>query len=214
MKKVYVYCEGQTEESFVNNILLPAFFPDYYFRSIICTSSNRNERKYAGGVVTYGKIKKELQRICGEHKHEIVTTMIDYYGLPQDTPGIDCSETDIYKKISIIENSINEDIGWTNFHCNLMLHEFETLLFSDPDVFINDFGDEIANQINEIRSSFENPEYINNSTQTAPSKRLLRIIPNYSKVRNGTILSQKIGIDKMRKECPHFDNWLKSLTTY
>ena len=29
---------------------------------------------------------------------------------------------------------------------------------------------------------FKNPEYINNSVETAPSKRLMRIIDNYSKL--------------------------------
>lgn len=39
MKNVYIYCEGQTEESFVNEILYPYFFNiGVVVSPIICTT--------------------------------------------------------------------------------------------------------------------------------------------------------------------------------
>ena len=35
--------------------------------SIICTTKRTLTKKYKGGVSSYGKIKKELVRLCSEH---------------------------------------------------------------------------------------------------------------------------------------------------
>lgn len=61
------------------------------------------------------------------------------------------------------------------------------------------------------RSKAINPEYINNSFETAPSKRLERLMPDYAKVKNGTIVSKNIGIDKIMAECPHFAAWVEKI---
>ena len=61
MKNVYIYCEGQTEESFVNEILYPYFFNiGVVVSPIICTTKKTASKKYKGGVSDYAKIKKEL----------------------------------------------------------------------------------------------------------------------------------------------------------
>ncbi|MEW6713144.1 MAG: DUF4276 family protein, partial [Candidatus Riflebacteria bacterium] len=65
-----------------------------------------------------------------------------------------------------------------------------------------------------IRSSFETPEHINDSTETAPSKRLEKLIPQYEKVSDGTILSEKIGLEQMIFECRHFAAWIEKIRTY
>lgn len=61
------------------------------------------------------------------------------------------------------------------------------------------------------RSSFETPELINNSPLTAPSKRLESAIPSYDKVLSGNCIAMDIGLDKIRKECPLFNEWVKEL---
>ena len=57
----------------------------------------------------------------------------------------------------------------------------------------------------------DEPERINDSPETAPSKRLRGIIPSYQKVANGLILAQGVGLEKMRDKCPHFHEWIDSL---
>lgn len=91
------------------------------------------------------------------------------------------------------------------------MHEFEALLFSHPKSFTLIANDDIVDKLQEIRDAYETPEHINNSVETAPSKRIEALIPNYAKVKNGALLSEDIGIDTMLAECPHFREWIKTL---
>jgi len=54
-------------------------------------------------------------------------------------------------------------------------------------------------------------EKINDSEQTAPSKRIVGLNPGYSKVTDDVLISQKISLDVMRAQCPHFNDWLRKL---
>ena len=115
MKNVYIYCEGQTEEAFVDGILYPYFINlGIVVRPIICTTKRSIAKKYKGGVEDYGKIKRELIMLCKTHRNEYITTMLDYYAMPDNTPGIDCPERDIFKRIDAIEAAVNADIGEAN----------------------------------------------------------------------------------------------------
>lgn len=211
MKFVYIYCEGQTEESFVNNVLAPYFQRMEIYVTPIIHKTNRTATKtFKGGVSTYGSIKKELLILC-QNTNAIVTTMLDYYGMPSDTPLINSTEEDIYQRAEHIESVIADDIGRDNFIPNLIMHEFEGLLFSDPQAFSEIAADRAVENLQEIRDSVASPEHINNSPLTAPSKRIKRVIENYSKVRQGTIVAKKIGIDKMMAECKHFATWIRNI---
>ena len=84
-----------------------------------------------------------------------------------------------------------------------MLHEFEGILFSKPDSFALIANDHVVSRIQTIRDGYPTPEHINNSPETAPSKRLKALIPNYTKIKNGTLLSKDMGIDIIMAQCPH-----------
>ncbi len=212
MKRVYIYCEGQTEEAFINEILYPYFINlNIVVSPIVCTTKRTVSEKFKGGVVDYFKIKKELTILCRQHRNESFTTMFDYYGMAANTPNISCETQNIYERMNKIENAVNEDIGMPNLSFSLVLHEFESLLFSDPKAFSVVVDDDVVQKISKIRNDFETPEYINNSSETAPSKRLEQIIPNYPKVQNGVIVSKAIGIDCMLRECRHFAKWIDKI---
>lgn len=211
MKYVYIYCEGQTEEGFINNVLMPYFAQmGIYVTPIIHKTKRTATMSYRGGVSKYSDIKKEIDMLC-QNPNIIVTTMFDYYQMPTDTPEINCNESDIYKRMEIIEDAINQDIGRSNLMFNLMLHEFETLLFSEPQSFKLIARDNIVNAIQKIRDEFPTPEHINNSLETAPSKRILHLIPNYSKTRQGVLIAKDIGITQMLAECKHFAAWIEKI---
>lgn len=213
MKNVYIYCEGPTEESFVNKILYPYFFNlGIAVYPIICTTKRTTSQKFKGGVSDYSKIKKELSTLCKQHPNEYVTTMFDYYAMPSNTPGIDCSIFDLEDRIKDIEEIIDRDIGLPNCKFHFMLHEFEGILFSNPDSFKLIADETIVQKIQEIRAGYPTPEHINNSPETAPSKRLEALIPKYAKIRNGTLLSANMGIDIIITECPHFREWIHSIS--
>jgi hypothetical protein len=212
MKNVYIYCEGPTEESFINEILAP-YFANLMILviPIVCTTKRTASVKHRGGVIDYNKIKKELTNLCKSHKNEFVTTMFDYYAMPSNTPNIDCAEVDIYKRMDLIEDAINRDIGQPNCFFNFMLHEFEGVLFSSPESFLEITDNDTVAKIQRMRDEAISPEHINNSPETAPSKRLESLIPNYAKVKNGTLLSKKMGIDAILNECKHFSDWIEKI---
>lgn len=203
MKRVIVYCEGPTEETFVNQILSPFFVQ----KDIFMTATSFD------GVSKYSIIKKKLSDLCKSDKSAVITTMLDYYGLPSDTPGKNPQYgIDIYERVEHVEECIKQDIGLDNLLPNIIMHEFEALLFSKPECFeYCELPKGDIKKLCDMRVDAETPEHINNSPNTAPSKRILAVYPEYSKVIDGYNIAFDIGLSTMRNECKHFDKWLSSL---
>jgi hypothetical protein len=147
--------------------------------------------------------------------------MLDFYGLGEGFPGTPVPvHLASIAKARHIEEAIKADI------CELIpafrpdvrllpyiqLHEYEGLLFSDPTAFaIATKKPDLATRFQEIRDEFETPEDINDSQETAPSKRVLSAYPSYRKVLEGTLAARAVGINKMTEECPHFRDWIERL---
>ena len=114
----------------------------------------------------------------------------------------------------ILEDGMLKDIDEqyrNRFIPYLQLHEFEGLLFSDENIFYEQFcNNEIigAEELAKTFKEFSNPEMINNNKDTAPSSRLARIIIGYNKIVYGNILAEAIGLEKIREKNPRFNNWL------
>ena len=202
MKRIYIICEGQTEETFINEVLQPYFLhKNLYLYPILL-----------GGGNTYGRIKKIIDIKCKNDKNAFITSMIDLYGLPPDFPYLDTikNEKNPLQKVTIAENAFKHDINQPNFIPNIILHEFEALLFSDTQPFSKWFcAKNIKNLAQDIYG--QNPEEINDSVQTAPSKRILKYLKNYDKPLHGSLIAIDIGLDIIRQQCPHFNAWLKKL---
>ena len=95
------------------------------------------------------------------------------------------------------------------------MHEFEALLFSDCQQFALGIQQaKLARDFAEIRAKFSCPEEINDSPQTAPSKRVEALIPGYQKPLLGVAAAERVGLAAMRKECPHFRDWLMQLESW
>lgn len=202
MKRVMIYCEGPTEETFINRILAPEF----WWREVFITASSCN------GVSKYSIIKRDLNALCKGDPEMIVTTMLDYYALPSGTPGIGERHGSIYEKVIHVETKIREDIGMGNLLPNLLLHEFEALLFSQPECFSYcGLSLRELQKLCDIRTNADTPENINNNPNTAPSKRILNIYPSYSKPLDGYNIAKDIGLYKIRQECKHFNEWVEKL---
>ncbi|WP_042010387.1 DUF4276 family protein [Aeromonas fluvialis] len=211
MSRVLVFVEGQTEETFVRDLLVPYFAPlGIYLTPILAQTSPGHK----GGIVSYGKVKHQVTRLCRQNHgaYAYVTTLIDYYGLPTDFPAIDNQAQDAHQRVLQIEQALQQDIDEPNFIPNLLLHEFEALLFSAPAKFAEwlDDGASVA-ELDAIRAAFDSPEHINNSPQTAPSKRILALVPNYKKTLHGPLIAEDIGLDAIRAQCPHFNRWIERL---
>jgi hypothetical protein len=57
------------------------------------------------------------------------------------------------------------------------------------------------------------PEEINESPETAPSKRIIKYFPAYAgqKSQVGPLIAQDIGLSKLRERCLHFNEWIIKL---
>jgi len=211
MNRVIVYCEGQTEEMFVKRILRKHFDPMEIFLSPIIFRTGKNAK---GGVVSYGKIRHQIDNHCKADQNAVITTMIDFYGLPGDFPGAQTlpKTKDPFQKVKYLEQEFKKDIRHSNFIPNMILHEFEGLLFSSLEAFdiLPDSQPHIAKLKEEV-SNFETPEHINDNADTAPSKRILRHFPGYEKIQDGETIARKIGLTEIRHRCNHFNDWLTKL---
>ena len=153
--------------------------------------------------------------------------MVDYYGLPRTGPKAwpgreEASRAGFQAKPEVVEKALLEDVARimgggfdsSRFIPFVTMHEFEALLFSDCERFARGIGQpEMTSPLQEIRNAFSNPEEIDDSPDTAPSKRVIALIPGYQKPLMGTLAALEIGLVAMRAECPHFDAWLQRLET-
>jgi len=208
MTRIYIFCEGQTEEVFVRDVMYPHFERiGIWLYPIIIRTGSRGK----GGVTTYGKIKWQIEKKCKEDSTAWVTTLLDFYGLPKDFPNANVTGTSI-DRAKAIAKAFKDNIRQRNFIPNLVVHEFEGLLFSAPDAFGNWFSEpDVVSRLNAVRAQFDSPEHINDGNKTAPSKRILAICKNYDKVMHGSLIALEIGLDTIRQQCPLFNAWLNRL---
>ncbi len=213
MMNLFIYCEGQTEESFIKYVLMERLAAKNIFVTPIIAATKRTGlRKYRGGTLPYGRMRAEIKKLCA-NKSFYTTTMFDYYALPQDVPGRKnpVGKT-IYERAGFVESQWKQDINESNFIPNVIMHEFEGLLFSMPEKFAY-VGSRPENLkiMSSIRDKFETPEHINDSASTAPSKRILAVYPEYDKVLHGIQVAFDIGFDTIMKQCRHFAEWINKL---
>ena len=212
--RLYVLCEGETENRFVKNILYDYLVAHgiYAIPRTVHTKKLTTGKAHKGGVSSYAKIRKDLYLLCKEQENSgMVTTMFDFYKLPSDTPGFKDAKGNIYERAEHIENAIQADLGDPrNVYVNLIVHEFEGLLFSNTNAFLGvaNTSDKVVAELRKILEAFETPEHINDSEMTAPSKRIARLIPEYSKTLNGIEVAERIGIDGIASQCRHFGQWV------
>ena len=215
MKRVLVLVEGQTEDSFARNVLAPHLFGhNLSLIPKLLKTSDRPGRESSGGLTSFRRFEKELRRLLGDSNAAAVTTMIDLYGLPAGFPGADSLPEGGQAQASHLEQALGEHIGDRRFVPFLTLHEFEALLFSDPSQLAEPFPDlspGVSEELRAIRMKFQGPEDIDGGRDTHPSRRIENLIPNFRKRLHGPQIAQRIGLARIREQCPHFDGWVRKL---
>jgi hypothetical protein len=206
VKKIFVYVEGATEERFVKQLIVPYLEQRaIYARPIGWDAKGK-----------YHRVKKDLFRLLADTSAALVTTMLDYYGLPKSFPGRNQPQgSNCYQRVQFVEQALGADINSHRFRPYLTLHEFESLLFASPhDMAAALPGRQsLAGQFLQIRNQFQNPEEINDSPTTAAHARITNLYPQYQKATDGLRIVNRIGLLKLRTECPHFNEWLSYLET-
>jgi hypothetical protein len=216
MVRVHVLVEGQTEETFVKSVLQPHFSQHeiYLFPRLI------GKPGYRGGIGEYPRARRDILTTLRQDAGALCTTMFDYYGMPNSWPEREAARHKPFaEKPVTIEHAMLADISAElggGFNCArfipyVQMHEFEVLLFSDPRLLADglELRDDAATQ--HIRDQFGSPEEINDSQQTAPSKRIMGLNAGYSKVTDRVLICQKIGLSVMRTQCSHFNEWIEKL---
>ncbi len=226
--RLLVEIEGHTEEEFVKNVLRPHLLTHGHERVDARLLGNARQRDRRGGITNWPSARKDILRHLHGDRALIVTTMVDYYALPASGsgawPGREQAERLVTstssERADAVETAVLEDIVRSmgrsfdprRFVPFVTMHEYEGLLFSNCDTLAAVLGDpSLAAPLAEIRSRFATPEDINDSSQTAPSKRLEALVPRYEKIVGGVMALLDIGLPKVRAECPHFDQWVRRL---
>lgn len=226
MIRLHFIVEGHAEEGFVKRVLVQEFASHNIFIDVRRVLTGRKGNiKFRGGLTNYEKLRNDILLWMKEdtHSESRFTSMIDYYGLPTNFPGLsDClSLATAFDKVKCLETNFANDIqnamdmsgSLARFVPNIQLHEFETLLFSDIECFPRRFPcqhDELA----ELRSAlieFGHPEEINGGDHTHPSVRIRQAVRRYDKRADGIELASMIGLPAMRQKCPHFNSWIETL---
>lgn len=221
MARVIVLAEGQTEVTFVNEVLGPhlAAFGHHVSGRLIGLGMLR------GGIVGWPTALRDILRHLKEDRSRIVTTMVDYYALPATKenawPGrASASPLPFAQRAITVEDAVRDAVSaemgrnfdLTRFHPFVVMHEFEGLLFSDCTRFAEAiYKPDLTQHFQAIRDAFPTPEEINDSPVDAPSKRVLRLMPEYQKPLLGSFAADYIGLHAIRRECPHFHDWLQTL---
>ena len=149
--------------------------------------------------------------------------MVDYYGLPvaaDGWPGKAGAAGSPSERGRAVQDAVFADVAEElgdslrpeRFIPFVVMHEFEALLFSDCASLSRVTSREATGpRLQDIRDAFSSPEEINDSPETAPSKRILTLDPSYQKVVAGTLAAHHMGLDCIRGQCPHFNSWLTKL---
>lgn len=216
MKRLVFIVEGETEEAFVNNLLRPYFQSCGLYNPVQCFKIKHTQ----GGMHKYSYVQSDVLRTIYE-TDVFVTTMFDLYALPSSFPGYAESQAilDHQERVAFLESKMKEDIEtqqhqqFKNYIPYIQLHEFEALAFSSTNSFEALFEENEIDYkgICKVINDFPNPEDINDSPETAPSKRMQKLIPGYNKVAYGISLIEYTGIDTILSRCPHFKQWIEQL---
>ncbi len=215
MRGIYIICEGQTEEEFVNGILRPYFNSHqiYDVRAILMATS----KGHKGGDVKYDRLKFNIEKLLARESDVIVTTFIDFFRLKSDFPKFDDAQliTNKIKRVDFLEQALAEAINQPRFVPYIQLHEFEGLLFAAKDGFeyLPDLQQVNLAKLLLAVNEKENPEELNDGELTAPSKRLEHLIPGFDKNKPfyGGIIAEVNTIRAILERCVRFNAWVESL---
>lgn len=220
LKRVLVLVEGPTEQA----IFTQVFAPDLGTKGVSIYPRVVGKVGHKGGN-KFATVHKDLKALLKQEPDSIVTMLFDYYGLDDSWPGHAKAKGKTADKAfgivtQAITNLITQDMGTefdpARFIPYVQFYEVESLLFAGPsemaEVFERPSLREIFEQIVKDCGGCEN---INDGYDTAPSKRIQQNFHSYKKGRSINAhayrIAQHIGVERIRKACPLFNDWYSKL---
>lgn len=220
MTRVVVICEGQTEETFVRDVLEPHFSPSGLYLNAQTIETSPGHR---GGALNYDRVQRQLRNTLRQTSAPVVTTFFDLYRLDKRFPGFDTAmaKGSMREKVDALNAALTADIVAlaecepARFIPHIQPHEFEALLFSDVATLTGVERSWARNtvELSAIRQQADTPEHINDQPETKPAAHLERLLksPRFSKVDHGPIAAARMGLPCIERECLHFAAWLQRI---
>jgi len=216
MTRLLILVEGQSEEVFVKRTLTP-WLADYGVfvqpPIILWTKRYPAGGGYRGGASSWLQIQKNLRPLT-QDSDAWLTTLIDFYGLPDDVPGYAhaLGPGNPHDKVVALQEQVQAAVNHPRFIPFFALHEFEAWAFCAPDVVAEHFAmPELVSQVELAARSAGGAELINHGVATHPKARLKQMAMQYKETSDGPTLLAKIGLPAIRAACPHFASWLNRL---
>jgi hypothetical protein len=191
MIRLLISVEGHSEYKFVNEVVAP-----HLMKSGVSVYSQNMK-----GNISIDRVSRKLNGLI--HSYDFVTTLYDFYGFK----GLSDNETK-----QSLEDKIKNKIKKAQrdkIIPYIQMYEFEALLFSDNEKMAKGLNTN-KNWIDNVLNEFKDIETINNSKETAPSKRIENNA-TYIKTQHAPIILQEIGLPKIREKCRGFNAWLAQL---
>lgn len=217
VRTIGLVVEGQTEEAFVRDVLAPELAKrGTYVKCVVILKTKRTVTgHHKGGLVSTQQVLGDVGRLLTDTSLALVSTLLDLYGLPSDFPGFTSAPTnDPHARVHHIEAAFGNAVACARFLPNLVLHEFEAWLFSEPHTCCWVFEAAPVNLVAQmvlIRDRAGGPELINDGPSTHPSMRIQSMVPGYRKTLHGPTAVDATGLGAVAARCPHFDAWLSKL---
>ena len=199
MIRLAIAAEGETEVRFVADVLASHLLQF----GVAPTPFD------LAGQITAAKLGREMANLYWNF--DSVTSLVDFYGFRgKGTDTVDQLEQKVFNEV---DAKISRSWNQSRVFPYVQMHEFEGLLFTDVRAFaaVPSASPETIEALGSIHSGFATPEDINDSSETAPSKRIEKLLPRYDKVVHGPDLIADIGLDAIREQCPRFNGWLSRL---
>ncbi len=219
MIRVHAIAEGKTEKLFIDNHLQP----------LLSKKNIRISSTHLQGNINFDRVKYKIITSLKQDPSVYVTTMLDYYGIDADWPGVkelrqaknkgvQMTSTQLGKKLrkeflqQLTEVASSSQQSFNRLIPYFQIHEFEALLFSDLEALEKHTECKTIDITKKLGGL--SPEEINDRKESSPKARLKSLHNSkigYSGVSTNSLLTQKISIEKMRAKCPNFNDWLEEL---
>ena len=142
MAKLAVICEGKTERKFCDELLVAHLAP----RGIEVQAIEIGvDCLQPGGNVTFARVLHDLELLLPDYDY--VTTLVDFFRLCDDWSGLKKISTGMSssEQAEAVEQSALDDAKTSlpkvdveaRFIPNVLMHEFEGLLFTDPAAIVD-----------------------------------------------------------------------------
>jgi len=215
MVSLLIVVEGQTEEAFVNDVLVPHLRGHHVEATPIIVKTKVTPTGSFRGGGKFSAWRKDLRILKSDHRKDLrITSLFDLYGLPSDFPehGL-LASLESLARAERAEAILAREVADDRFIPYVQRHEFEALVLASLDMLRTVVEESEQKNVDALKASIAGlaPEDVNGGATTAPSKRLLAALPSYQKVVHGPLATQATGLSAIRQLCPRFNNWVSRL---